>query len=81
MRLSDGAGRFGMGHYSVAKTLVQEIEKNIVETKPDILIHTAALINVEECERNQINSANSLTKIGEKSMSVNKFNAFPSIKE
>ena len=31
---------------------IEEIEKNIVETKPDILIHTAALINVEECERN-----------------------------
>lgn len=31
---------------------IEVIEKNIIETKPDILIHTAALINVEECERN-----------------------------
>lgn len=31
---------------------IEEIEKNIAEINPDILIHTAALINVEECERN-----------------------------
>lgn len=40
-------GRFGMGHYSVAKTLVQEIEKNIpdanIETQ-DIFTYTTPFI-------------------------------------
>lgn len=31
---------------------IDKIEENIVKLKPDVLIHTAALINVEECERN-----------------------------
>jgi len=31
---------------------IDSVEKNILQVKPDVLIHTAALINVEECESN-----------------------------
>lgn len=31
---------------------MDSVEKNILQIKPDVLIHTAALINVEECESN-----------------------------
>ncbi len=42
----------GLSYPSISLYDMEEVEKDIIRTKPDILIHTAALINVEECEEN-----------------------------
>ncbi len=42
----------GISYSKISLYDMEDIEENIIQTKPDILIHTAALINVEECEEN-----------------------------
>ena len=42
----------GLSYKKISLYDIEEIEKDIAETKPNILIHTAALVNVDECEDN-----------------------------
>ncbi len=42
----------GLVYSKISLYDMDSVEKNILRIKPDVLIHTAALINVEECESN-----------------------------
>ena len=42
----------GLSYEKISLLDTEEIEHDIAEKKPDILIHTAALVNVDECEEN-----------------------------
>lgn len=45
---------------------MDKVEKDIAEIKPDILIHTAALVNVDECEENPEDAKKLNTEVSKK---------------
>lgn len=56
----------GLSYKKISLFDTEQIENDIAEVKPDILIHTAALVNVDECEENPEDARKLNTEVSEK---------------
>lgn len=56
----------GLSYQKISLFETGKIEKDIAKIKPDILIHTAALVNVDVCEEEPLNAKKLNTEVTEK---------------
>lgn len=56
----------GLSYKKISLFDTERVEKDIAEARPDILIHTAALVNVDECEEEPQNAEKLNVEVTEK---------------